>query len=108
MASIDRINVSIEELSNTISKFSTAKEQLAAAYGQMATEVMALNSSWNGAASEAFVNRFSDLTNNIRTSDATMEQSIAGLKTAVEEYTRAEEEASSLLGSMTDASPFNG
>lgn len=108
MAGIDRINVSIDELNAAITKFNNCKQEMSAAYGQMATEVLALGSTWNGAASEAFINRFGELTTNIRTSDATIEQAVQGLQTAVEEYTKAEQEASQLLGSMTDASPFAG
>ena len=108
MASIDRINVSIEELQNTITKFNSCKDQLAAAYGQMAAEVMAVNSSWNGTASEAFMERFGELTANIKTSDATIDQAVKGLQVAVEEYSKAEETASSMRGNMTDANPFVG
>lgn len=108
MAGIDRINVSIDELNAAISKFNSCKQEMAAAYGQMATEVLSLGSTWNGAASEAFINRFGELTTNIKTSDATIEQAVQGLQVAVDEYTRAEEEASNLLNSMTDASPFAG
>ncbi|MBR5546628.1 MAG: WXG100 family type VII secretion target [Clostridia bacterium] len=103
-----KIKVSQEELQNTISQFQSAKEQLTTAYGQMAAEVMALNSSWNGAASEAFVNRFSELTANIKTSDATMEQAITGLKTAAEIYEEVTEAVSGMWSGASDASPFNG
>ena len=103
-----KIKVSVEELESTISKFQSAKEQLTTAYGQMAAEVMALNSSWNGVASEAFVNRFSELTANIKTSDATMEQSIQGLKTAAQIYEEVTSEVSNVWSGATDASPFNG
>lgn len=102
------IKVSKEQMEETINQFKSAKEQLSSAYGQMAAEVMALNSSWNGEASEAFVNRFSDLTANIKTSDATMEQAITGLKTAAEIYEDVTDEISNMWGSATDASPFNG
>ncbi|MBR6668673.1 MAG: WXG100 family type VII secretion target [Clostridia bacterium] len=103
-----RLKVSVEEMQETIGKFTNAKDQLAAAYGQMAAEVMALNSSWNGQASEAFVNRFSELTANIKTSDATMEQAITGLKTAAEIYEEVTADVSGMWSGAAEANPFNG
>lgn len=103
-----RIKVTTSELRDAINKFNTCKDELAMAYGQMSTEVLALNSTWNGDASVAFVDRFSEMVTNIRTSDATIEQAVKGLQVAADEYDAAEEETSGWLESMPDASPFNG
>lgn len=103
-----KIKVEVSELHDAISKFQTCKDQLATAYGQMSTEVMALNNTWNGPASDAFVERFGELVANIRTSDATIEQAIAGLKEAADIYEEVEIAQESTWTGATEASPFNG
>lgn len=109
MPAYDFIKADIPALQNAISKFRTCKDQLATAYGQMATEAMSLDATWNGEANAAFMDRFAELTANIRTSDATIDQAVTGLQTAVDEYTEAENLASSMLDGMTEAtSPFGG
>lgn len=101
-----KIKVSIEEMEATINKFETCKAEMAAAYGQMSAEVLSLNSTWNGEASQAFVDRFSELTANLKTSDATVDQAVNGLKAAIEIYSETEADNAEGFSSMTDASPF--
>ena len=107
MAAI-RIKVKTDELRTAITKFETCKDELQQAYGRMASEVMALNSSWDGEASVAFMDRFSELINNIKTSDATIDQAVAGLKTAAEIYEEEENELATHGDSMTEAPSFKG
>lgn len=104
------IKVTTSELQEAITKFDRCKEQLAAAYGKMATEVAILSPSWNGAASEAFDAQFAELVSNLRTSDETVAQAITGLRAAVSGYEELENEVSGALQGMTDApdSPFGG
>lgn len=103
-----RIKVDVEKLRETIGKFQNCKDQLATAYNQMSTEVMALNSSWNGPASEAFVEKFSELVANIRTSDPTIEQAVAGLKEAAEIYDEVESDVTGSWDGAAEASAFQG
>lgn len=101
-----RIKVKYEELMQAVNKFNTCKSELAAAYGQMATEAMTLNNYWDGPASQAFLDRFSQLQENIRTSDATIEQAVKGLQEAAEIYAEVEETISNQ--NMTEAPSFDG
>lgn len=103
-----KITVDVEKLRETVTKFQSCKEQLATAYGQMSTEVLAVNSTWNGAASDAFVDRFSELAANIRTSDATIEQAIVGLKNAAAIYEQVAGEVSSDWSGASESSGFQG
>lgn len=103
-----RIKVTTGELRQAISKFNECKNEMTNAYQQMATEAMALNSSWDGEASNAFMEQFSELITNIRTSDQTIEQAVKGLETAAEIYEEVEEGISSHGSGMTEAPPFNG
>ena len=103
-----RIKVKTEELRAAITKFNTCKDEMAQAYSQMSTEVLALNSSWDGEANQAFTDRFSELINNIRTSDATIEQAVKGLETAATAYENAENENVGTGESMTEAPGFFG
>jgi len=104
----ERIKVTSDELRQAIAKFNTCKEEMAQAYGQMSTEVMTLNSYWDGEASQAFIDQFSEMIANIRTSDATIEQAVKGLETAAQAYEAAEESNVSIGDSMTEAPNFAG
>ncbi|MBP3522977.1 MAG: WXG100 family type VII secretion target [Clostridia bacterium] len=103
-----RIKVTTDELRQAISKFNTCKDEMAQAYAQMSTEAMTLNSSWDGEASQAFMEQFSELITNIRTSDATIEQAVKGLEAAAGFFEAAEEDISSMGEGMTEAPAFNG
>lgn len=105
MANI-KIKVSTDELKQAISKFNTCKQEMAQAYSQMAMEAMSLNSSWDGEANRAFMDQFSEMITNIRTSDATIEQAVKGLEAAAGFYGDAENKNTSQGESMTEASPF--
>lgn len=104
----ERIKVTTAELRQAIAKFNTCKAEMAAAYGQMSAEAMALNGSWDGEASQAFMDRFSELITNIRTSDATIEQAVKGLETAAQAYEEAEEANVSSGDGMAEAPSFKG
>lgn len=104
----ERIVVDVEVIRETISKFNQCKSELQNAYQQMATEVMALNSSWNGEASEAFIEKFGQLTANIKTSDGTIAQAVKGLQVAADVYTELENESTTAWDSATEANPFQG
>lgn len=104
----ERIKVTTAELRQAIAKFNTCKAEMAAAYGQMSTEAMVLNGSWDGEASQAFMDRFSELVANIRTSDATIEQAVKGLETAAQAYEEAEEANVSSGDGMAEAPSFKG
>ena len=107
MPGMDRIKVSEDALRNTVNKYNTCKNQFAAAYGQMAAEVLSLNASWNGTASDAYVNTFSELIVNIRTGDASLDEAITGLQKAIDEYVGANNIIVGMLQGMTEASsPF--
>ena len=103
-----KIKVSVEELRNTVNKFKTCKQELTAAYSRMNTAITVLNSSWNGEASEAFFNRFSELARNVQTSDPTMDQAITGLEKAAGIYEETEGTNAGIADSMTDAPAFQG
>ncbi|MGN0996882.1 MAG: WXG100 family type VII secretion target [Candidatus Ventricola sp.] len=103
-----RIKVTTSELRQAISKFNSCKNEMANAYQQMATEAMSLNSTWDGEASNAFMEQFSELITNIRTSDQTIEQAVKGLEAAAGFYEEAEEELTSHGSGMTEAPPFSG
>lgn len=102
----ERIKVDTSELRQAIRKFNICKEEMAQAYAQMSAEVMALNSSWDGEASQAFMEQFSELVANIRTSDATIEQAVKGLEVAVQAYDDAESDNSKIAESVPEAPPF--
>lgn len=103
-----KIVVDVEKLQETVTKFQSCKDQLAAAYGRMSVEVLAVNSTWNGIASSAFIERFSELAANLRTSDPTVEQAIAGLKKAAGIYKQVEEGVSSDWGGASTPTSFHG
>ena len=69
---------------------------------------MALNASWNGQASEAFIEKFGQLTANIKTSDGTIAQAVKGLQVAADVYEELENESTSVWDSAPEASPFQG
>ena len=99
--------VNYAAIESGISKFNTCKAEAADAYQKMATEAMALCNSWKSPASQAFSSRMSELIANIRTSDATIQQAVQGLQTALDTFREAESTAQSLLSSIEDVSPFN-
>ena len=109
MATI-RILVTEDKFDEAIAKFQTCKDQFAAAYNQMSTEILALNSTWNGPASEAAVEQFSQLIANLRTSDATVEQAVTGLKKAAEIYRNTHNAVVEWWDGIAEvsASPFGG
>lgn len=106
MANI-RIKVTTDELRQAISKFNTCRQEMTQAYSQMAMEAMSLNSSWNGEASRTFMDQFSEMINNIRTSEPTIEQAVKGLEVAAREYRIAEGENITDGNNMKEGSPFN-
>lgn len=101
-----KIRVTHQELMQAVNKFNQCKSEMAAAYGQMSAEVMTLNNYWDGPASQAFLDRFSQLVENIRTSDATIDQAMKGLTEAAEIFAEAEENISKQ--NMTQAPDFGG
>lgn len=104
----ERIKVTTAELRQAIARFNNCKAEMAAAYGQMSTEAMVLNGSWDGEASQAFMKQFGELVANIRTSDATIEQAVRGLEIAAQAYEEAEEANVSGGGGMAEAPTFKG
>lgn len=102
----ERIKVTSDELRQAIAKFNMCKEEMAQAYGQMSTEVMVLNGSWDGEASQAFMDRFTELVTNIRTSDETIEQAVESLEKAAQAYELAEEQNTAIGEGVPDAPPF--
>lgn len=104
----ERIKVTSAELRQAIAKFKVCQQEMAAAYGQMSMEAMTLNSSWDGEASQAFMEQFSELITNIRTSEPTIEQAVKGLETAAQAYEEAEELNASIGESMPEPPSFNG
>ena len=102
----ERIKVTSSELRQAIAKFNTCKSEMQNAYSQMAMEVMALNSSWDGEASQAFMEQFSELIANIRTSDATIEQAVKGLEVAANVYEEVEETNIGIGDSVMEAPAF--
>lgn len=101
-----RIKVTSDELRRTMNKFNTCKEEMAQAYKQMSVEAKALSSTWEGEASQAFMNRFDELIANISTSDATIEQAVAGLEAAAQAYEKAESGNVKIGQNMRKASRF--
>lgn len=108
MAGFTVTKVNYAALESGISKFNTCKAELADAYMKMSTEAMALCNTWKSPASQAFMNRMSELIANIKTSDATIEQAVQGLQTALETFREAENMTTSLLSNMAEVSPFSG
>lgn len=108
MAGFQVTKVNYAALETAISNFKARKAELADAYEKMATESMALGSTWKSPASQAFMDRMSDLIANLKTSDGTVEQAVQGLQTALDTYREAEETAQGLLNAMADVSPFAG
>ncbi len=104
MAAI-KIKVTYQELMQAVNKFNTCKAELAAAYSQMATEAMTLNNYWDGPASQAFFDRFSQLVENIRTSDGTIDQAVKGLQEAAAIYAEVEKTIS--MQNMPQPPTFN-
>ena len=108
MADIDRIRVSGAEVESAIAKFNSCKEQMAAATGQMAVAMASVNSSWDGAASEAYVNQFSEVISNLATNDGQMEQLVKALQDYLQIHDQNEGGVSGMMSGLSEATPFNG
>lgn len=101
--------VDYEAFSTCITKFKTCKEQASQAVAKMDSVINSLDATWDGAASQAAVNKFNAMKANLMTSDATIEQGINGLEKAVAAYQAANEAASQAMAAVTEASsPFAG
>jgi len=101
-----RIKVTSDKLRQAMNRFNTCKEEMAQAYRQMSSEVKALSSTWEGEASQAFMSRFDELIANISTSDATIDQAVAGLEAAAQAYENAESGNVKIGQNMRKASTF--
>jgi WXG100 family type VII secretion target len=75
----ERILVSTEEIQQTVSQYESARESKNASLSAMKSAVDALGSTWNGLASEAFMNVFASLHSNLTASDMIMEDAITEL-----------------------------
>ncbi len=92
----ERILVNTEEIAATVSQYESARESKNASLSSMKSAVDSLDASWNGPASEAFMNVFGTLYNNLNSSDTIMEDAINELK-------KVSELANDESGKMTNA-----
>lgn len=106
---MEMIRVTPEEFVNTISQFKSSKDMAQNAYLQMIAAVFALDNTWDGEANEAFKASFNDLVNNLKTSDATLDEAVKDLENAKVMYENVEYEIKGLMDSMSDTTdPFKG
>ena len=107
MAGDYKISVSYQSIESAIQNFKSNKNKLQSAIDNMRKAMSTVDSNWNGTASAHYVNTFFSIYNNLMTSNETMDQSIAGLQTAVEEYRGAESTITSMFDSVEMAeNPF--
>lgn len=103
----DRINSSSEAFEAAVNKFKTCMESAQDAYNAMNSAVFMLDSSWNGEASAAFVNKFQALAKNLTTSDGTITKAVADIQMVVAGHAQMEDETSQLFAATADTTdPF--
>lgn len=103
----DRITSSTEAFSAAVSQFNNCKNALQNAYLQMQSAVFTLDSTWNGDASEAFKAQFLKLSNNLKTSDGTIETAIKDIQMVIAGHEEVESTIEALFGATSDTTdPF--
>lgn len=108
MSAIEDIFVGAEILASAISQFESANSDAQNAYMQMTDAVFALDSTWNGEASEAFKDSYNNLLTNLKTSDSTLEKALTDLKKAQVVYEGIETTLESILAALTESTdPFS-
>lgn len=80
-------------LENAINQYNTCRDALQQTVEQMRKAVYALNTTWNGSASEASVNKFVSIHGNLLTQEEPLEKVIDGLTNALNEYKSTESAA---------------
>lgn len=104
----DRITSSAEAFSAAVSQFNNCKDALQNAYLQMTSAVFTLDSTWNGEASEAFKAQFLKLSNNLKTSDGTIDTAVKDIQMVVAGHEEMEAAASQLFSATSDTTdPFS-
>jgi WXG100 family type VII secretion target len=103
----ERITVSTEEMQATLSTYSTQKGAQATAFTSMNTAVNALDSVWQGDASNTFKQQFQKFYNNIRLSEEKMQDAVDELRKTSDAFTEAENaNKTTFAGLDTGTSPF--
>lgn len=104
----DIIKVSSEEMRAAVSSFKNCQTELENAYLTMSNAVRAVDTTWNGEASEAFKNQFDSLYKNIEQTEAKVQDAIDEVSKAAEIYDQAEKALESAFGGLdVGTSPFN-
>ncbi len=107
MAANDQIISSKEAFMAAMSKFENCKNALQNAYLTMQSAVFTLDSTWNGDASEAFKSQFLKLSNNLKTSDGTIETAVNDIKMVVAGHEEVEAAVQALFDGLEDTTnPF--
>lgn len=103
----DRILSSSEAFETAVNQFNSCMEEAQDAYNAMTSAVFMLGSSWNGAASAAFVSKYSQLATNLMSSDETIAKAIKDIQTVAASHEGSETEMSQLFASLSDTTdPF--
>lgn len=92
--------VTPEQLQSTASNFSAKATQVKALHDSMIEKVNALASSWTGAASEAYANKFNALKGSMETIHNMIQEHVKDLNAIAEQYLSAESQAAAAASDL--------
>ena len=104
---MDRINSSAEAFEQAVSQFNTCMGDLQSAYQAMNSAVFMLDGSWNGEASQSFMDKFRDLAAKLATSDETIETAVNDITMVVTGHANMTQAVSAMFSAAADTTdPF--
>lgn len=107
MANNDTIKSSAEAFEQAVSQFNSCMNELQSAYQAMNSAVFMLDGTWNGEASQAFMDKFRDLSAKLATSDETIETALNDITMVVTGHANMEASNSNTWSSAADTTdPF--
>lgn len=95
------LKVSPEQLRSTASEFSSQGQQISSCTSEMMNIVTGLSSAWEGAASQAYVNKFRALDDDIQRLNRMIQEHVQDLNDMAQAYEQAEQQATDAASTLT-------
>jgi len=95
------INVSTQQLRSTASELSSQGQQVSSLTSEMLNVVAGLTSSWEGTASQSYLDKFKNLDNDIQMMNRMIQEHVTDLERYAAEYEKAEQKISDLTSTLS-------
>ncbi len=96
------LKVSPEQLISAAENFNTEGNNIRSITDEMMNKVTSLTSVWEGEASQAYINKFKNLEDDIQRMLGMINEHVTDLNDMASEYSRAEQENADLASSLAD------